>query len=704
MEGQQDRRALQERLRSLEQEVARTRDALARQDATAPHVPPMPHAAPEPPRAPYIPMPPMAPPPAGRARAWEEIVGRKWSLWAGTAMLFVTVALLLAMNWRSLGPWGQLGLGAAAGLSLLAGGAWSRRKVDAGFAAGLTGGGLAILYLDVWAAMTRCYVLSFTEAMPLMVGLTVVGVVLSLRYNAVSLCILSAAGGFLTPALLGGSAGIGSATTPLLAYVAVLNAGILAVACLKRWRSLMWLAFGSTVLLLLIGSLDAPLTAHRVSAFAWFTLYLVQFVAAASYPSLADDGPAAPGDIALLSYVPLAYFAGAWPLIRPMLGAVPSALALGLSAAFALYALAVRGRGHAALARAGLGLSVLFVTVAVPIQLRQGWVAVGWSVEAATLIALAGLHGGNLLRRAGQAVWVLSLCAAVVAFLAYREPHAPLLVNPVALPLLVLSVSSGVALALLRRWGAEGRDELAAVYAGAAVFGGAMVIGREAVGTAIGAEVYAASWALATYAVAQYAAGRALGDAVYRASALCVTTVAAVMALFRTAPVEGLPLWNHSGLAYMVNIAALVLLARWTAAARADALPGERDVPGIFIPAALALGLWGTSWETYGAFRYFADALGPQWARWAQSGVSLVWTSFAAGLLIAGVAHRRAATRWAGLGLFGATLLKVVVVDLGALEASSRLLSTAALGVALIGASWLYTRTGVGREEGSRGG
>src|SRR5207248_599388 len=77
------------------------------------------------------------------------------------------------------------------------------------------------------------------------------------------------------------------------------------------------------------------------------------------------------------------------------------------------------------------------------IQLDQGWISIGWSVEAAVLLTLGIRLGARLLRRAGQVVWVFSLLS-LLPVLAGAEPVPHLLLlNARALPLLISALASG---------------------------------------------------------------------------------------------------------------------------------------------------------------------------------------------------------------------------------------------------------------------
>jgi uncharacterized membrane protein len=75
-----------------------------------------------------------------------------------------------------------------------------------------------------------------------------------------------------------------------------------------------------------------------------------------------------------------------------------------------------------------------------------------------------------------------------------------------------------------------------------------------------------------------------------------------------------------------------------------------------------------------------------------QLALSIGWSIVAIGLCATGFRLRSHRLRMIGLALFAATALKLVVVDLGALDQVYRVLSFLAVGLLMIGASWLYHR------------
>jgi uncharacterized membrane protein len=122
---------------------------------------------------------------------------------------------------------------ALGGLALIATG-WRLRARRLNYALILQGGGMGIVYLTVFAAVSLYNLMATVPGLVLMVVLVVLSSALAALQNARSLAILATIGGFLAPILISRD---GSHVT-LFSYYAVLNAGILGMAWFKSWRVL----------------------------------------------------------------------------------------------------------------------------------------------------------------------------------------------------------------------------------------------------------------------------------------------------------------------------------------------------------------------------------------------------------------------------------------------------------------------------------
>jgi uncharacterized membrane protein len=117
----------------------------------------------------------------------------------------------------------------------------------------------------------------------------------------------------------------------------------------------------------------------------------------------------------------------------------------------------------------------------------------------------------------------------------------------------------------------------------------------------------------------------------------------------------------------------------------------------VFMLIAIAA-LWlVTSVETFTYFQVRASALANNLDRrhelWlGQMALSVLWSVYAAVLMAIGFLRRAAALRWAALGLFGVTVVKVMMVDMAVLQQLYRIIAFFVLGLLLLLVAWGYHR------------
>ena len=152
-------------------------------------------------------------------------------------------------------------------------------------------------------------------------------------------------------------------------------------------------------------------------------------------------------------------------------------------------------------------------------------------------------------------------------------------------------------------------------------------------------------------------------------------------------------LWNPRLLASAVAVASLG--AALVAARRFRTLldPNERPWFALLGIGTNVVVLWALTREVQ---TFFQSGQNPEdffQPRLAEGLViSLLWIACATTLVMAGVRTATAALRWQGLALFGLASLKVFVYDLSALRGFYRIGSSIALGLLLLGVSFLYQR------------
>ncbi len=177
---------------------------------------------------------PPVPPPSGSAFDWEGLVGVKLFSWiVGIALALAAVFFLrysIAAGW--LQPPVRVAIGVIVGVALLALCELRPARKYPVTANALDASAVAILFATFFAAHALWHLLSAGLAFLLMVAVTGIAVLLSVRRDSIFIAILGLLGGFSTPALL--STGENRPFT-LFGYLLLLNAGLAWVAYQKKW-------------------------------------------------------------------------------------------------------------------------------------------------------------------------------------------------------------------------------------------------------------------------------------------------------------------------------------------------------------------------------------------------------------------------------------------------------------------------------------
>jgi len=177
--------------------------------------------------------------PAASTNNWEQFMGAKLFAWVGGLALFLGIALFVKYSFERdlISPAVRVSIGFLSGLILLAGGLVMRRRDTIVTAQTLASTGILVLYAVTFSCRAY-YHFVFFDTLPtflVMVFITVVAILISIRMDAVAVAVLGIAGGFLTPILISSGQ-----DNPLLlfGYIGLLDIGLLAVALGKRWASL----------------------------------------------------------------------------------------------------------------------------------------------------------------------------------------------------------------------------------------------------------------------------------------------------------------------------------------------------------------------------------------------------------------------------------------------------------------------------------
>ena len=383
--------------------VAEVPEAVPTMEPTPAAVAPSLEAVPSPAEemAPSFPLPP--PPPREvvprKPREWEQILGGNWLARIGVLLLIIGVGFFLKFafdqNW--LGPTARVILGIVAGLGMLGGGYYWRKRYPT-FSQALSGGGIAVLYLSIFAAFVFFQMLHLYVAIGLLFVISGGSAALALRYNSMALAIIGILGAFIAPFILGafepGRAGAPVAGTglQLLVYVMVVDLGVLALSTFRNWRWFILLAFFGSLLAFSGWYGQFGDKASLLVSEGSLTILFLIFVGATLLYHLIWRRPAQGFDYTLMVINAAAYFGTSyglmWTDLRVWMGGFTLLLALfygGLA-----YAALRRGAESIRLGFFALGIAIVFLTIAIPIQLGdRAWTTIAWAVQGTVLMWLA---------------------------------------------------------------------------------------------------------------------------------------------------------------------------------------------------------------------------------------------------------------------------------------------------------------------------
>jgi uncharacterized membrane protein len=637
-------------------------------------------------------------------------------------------------------PTYQVWTGIVIGVGFLAAGEWLRKKY-ASYAYGLTGGGILILYLSAWASseLYDVRVLEPKKAFIFMAMITALASILAARYNTLIIAILGFIGGFLTPILLstGSDNEVG-----LFSYIALLDLGVLTLAFSKQWRSLNYLSFAATVLMVAawMGRSYAPTKLWTTIIF--LTIFFAIYALLAVLYNVVNKRPTIWLDLAMVFINAMLYFGTTYLLLNNWADTNKYHKYLGgfavlMSAFYGLlgYLTYNRDREDRLLIFTFCGLAFLFLVLAVPIQFDQQWVTMAWAIEGAimTWVGLrvkdrTSLYASFCVFGIAVFHW-LSIDAAQFGYRA-GETFVPLLNNR-ALSCAVLVASLATASWLYKRFGSPVKDQeqemFSALYLlGANIFAITLLSldvnsyfeQKRATTDATLTHEYqrignthmftlSVLWAL--YGAAALFIGIMRKLIIIRIVALCLLVITALKVLATDLwyydSTWHTTIFNQTFASFAVVIAAFACGA-WLYSRSDNIKEGERNIVlPLLVGAANVLALIALSAEVIGHFnRQLSPAIETLAANTFEENkqfvLSVLWTVYGAIALTLGIKRGARMLQAGGLILFLGTIIKLVFVDLTYYDSAAHttifnqtFASFAVMIAALALASWLYARS-----------
>ena len=630
----------------------------------------------------------------------EQRIGARWTTWVGVIAILFAASFFVKWSIENnlIGPRARLGLGLSSGITLLAAGLALHRRRDVPYLSeGLSGLGLGLCYLALYAGYAYYGLLPAGAAFGLMFIVTVLGTGVAVVSERQVTAVLALLGGLLTPVLLAQQE---PNERVLLGYLSVLDLLVLAIARFRAWTALNRLAWAGTVLLLAPTFLrypDAPYPVARlVLLSALFLLFLLTPLARAwGHRARVDEV-----DLLIVAGTAAGYFWAVyvtleawWPLLE-----APAAMALAILyiALAGFYRRRVPGDDETV--GVLMGVACGFLTLAIPLALKGPWIMLAWAAEGAVLISVAprlvtpvAAWGGTLgLFLAAVRVVAVDKWGSAYWTPVWNPTYLAHLLSVVAILLagqLALALRPGQLLRLSR----EGLRSTLWVMASLTL---SVLLWREPQG------LWPAGLLIAQLLALGFLARVAPSPAFVVALPLAAFTVLVrnLGADDTMARASAEQLVNVYTLMRVLACVAVAVAGGWLAGSGAAryADPVGRALTGT--AGVVLLFVLSQAWTRYlnvaiKDMRRPAQSAQASELRWRmQLGLSMLWTVYAAATLAWGFLRRSVALRYAALCLFGLTIVKVFFVDMASVKTAYRMLSLLVLGVVLLLVGLLYQK------------
>lgn len=359
---------------------------------------------------------------------FELVVGQKWMLIVGIITIVFGVGYFLKYSFERelIGPAGQVALAYLLGITFLGlGNLFHQRKGFATFGLYMIGGSIAVFYFAAFAAfqLYKPPVIEQEFSFLIMIMITVLACALAIRFDVRWLAVLGLIGGFLTPVLV--SSGSDN-FYGLMAYMTLLNLGVLFVAFKKNWNLLNTLGFAGTYILF-SGWYAKYYTDERFwGAILFLNLfYFIYSIAPFAYQFLkiqTEDTPFM--GFLVMTLNAFIGFGYSYNMINLHFGAsyYVSIVTVFYAAVFLAMAshLFKQGKRFADAFVVMLALASLFLIITIPMIFSNHWVTFFWAAQAFTLLLMAAKLNRGAVYAGAYVMFAISIFKLI--FIDYPTP------------------------------------------------------------------------------------------------------------------------------------------------------------------------------------------------------------------------------------------------------------------------------------------
>ncbi|MCA9028576.1 MAG: DUF2339 domain-containing protein [Planctomycetaceae bacterium] len=653
----------------------------------------------------------------------EFAVASQWLLRIGVLIFVVGIGFFLkySVEHGLINEVGRVALSTITGLGMLVAGTRLLGRRYHVLGQGLLGGGLATLYFAVFAAVNFYHLIEPSQGFILMSLITVLAGGISVRFHSMLVAVLGIIGGYGTPVVLS----TGVVNYPgLFGYMLVLGIGVLGICYWKSWRLVNYLSFAATYGLMLASFEDYNST-HLWEVLPFAIAFFVLFSTMTFLYQLVNRSKSNLLDLlALVANTGIFYSISHW-LIEPVYGRTwVAAVTLCLAAFYTIHVfLFLKWRIiDRELLVSFMGLAAFFLAVTMPLVLSSEWITVSWALQAAVMLWIAGKLGSRFLQQIAYLLYGIVLFRFGLIDLQRQflqaAPAADLAIGDYVRQLAERLVMFGVPI-------------------GSFGFAYRLLISQDAEKEGlVGQQNDIPDW-LPANGVIRLMAGLALAMVfVYlhlefnRTVGFFYQPLKLPLLTLLWLAICGLLAWEAIIRESRVLLSVLMLfvggvlfklilfdLPSWgfTNGFLYDGPYSFRDAGLRFLDFGALIGFFAAAYfwlggrvptKSAGTFLGFCSlgtlfvyltletntALHTYVEGLRSGGISILWSLFALGLILPGIAKRIRVLRYLGLGLFAIVAWKVFFVDLATLDQFYRIIAFIALGILTVSGSFLYLK------------
>jgi uncharacterized membrane protein len=359
-------------------------------------------------------------PPSGIKSNLEEFIGGNLINKIGIIIIIlgVGIGVKYAIDHDLISPLVRIILGYLVGFGLLGFAIRLRKKYD-NFSAVLVSGSMAIFYFISYAFHAYYKLIPQWLAFVLMVIITVITVLAAIRYDRQVIAHIGLVGAYTIPFIFKETN-----TRPDLffSYMAIINGGILLLSLLKQWKPIFyssflitWVIFTSWFILNYNSDKHFSLTAAILPIF--FLTFHVIFLA----NKLTQKDKLNSDEILIFLINSFILFGFGLYILhdhetgKDLLGTFTLINAAIHTGSFAF--LFNRRYPDRILLHLILGLTILFITVAIPIELKGNWITIAWLGESIILFSFGRLKKWIFVERLSYGVFLLTTSNLILGWI-----------------------------------------------------------------------------------------------------------------------------------------------------------------------------------------------------------------------------------------------------------------------------------------------